>query len=560
MTLAFLASAAGVIAGHAQMLWRRWPRCLAVPALPALVLGLAGVAAGVLALAFVRSDLDDVNYLGPAVFFAENPRLPLDLFEHNLAPLPNPVEAPFRAMQGVEFLWGGASIVTGISALNWYHVALPAAASALVVLAWYYCLRQFGVPPTAAVVGSVAILSYLCTDASTHRAFGNFAIVRIWQGKALLLSLALPIFTAASLAYFRIPKWSSWALVFLAATGSASLSASAAFLVPLLAGALAAAHAVARPFTSAQLRVIARYLAALGYLAGVTAFLRSRIVAGGIPHDVLNGGFPRDFLSQLALVWGDWPSLSILFAVVCFALSGIMLPQPWRLFLVAWIGFLVLLVLNPVAETHVAAHLTTSNTYWRCFYLLPFPCVVGLATALAWQRYRSPRWTQCSIALLLPLVAVATNLSPRPGFGVFSHLRSSFASHKLAPDVDATARRLSAVVKPGPMLAPLKYAAVLPLFTSAVPQVAVRDFSLGQTFPTGDGLKIAESRRRAIEQVAGQRTDAIADIRRLLDEGVVNVLAVAEANAALASILHEHGFIRTWDSAEVTLYIKYVQP
>jgi hypothetical protein len=68
-------------------------------------------------------------------------------------------------------------------------------------------------------------------------------------------------------------------------------------------------------------------------------------------------------------------------SLVCLALIAVgLLARQWqRTFVLAWTGLLLATFLNPLAATFLTDHFIPTNIYWRMFYLMPFPLVVGVA-------------------------------------------------------------------------------------------------------------------------------------------------------------------------------------
>ena len=84
-----------------------------------------------------------------------------------------------------------------------------------------------------------------------HRWYGNFAFVRIWQGKSIFLFVFLPLVYAYAVEFALRPTLRSWVLLAAAQIAALGCSSSAVWAAP--AGALVAACCALRP-TRAGLR------------------------------------------------------------------------------------------------------------------------------------------------------------------------------------------------------------------------------------------------------------------------------------------------------------------
>jgi len=97
-----------------------------------------------------------------------------------------------------------------------------------------------------------------------HRSFGNFAFNRIFQAKAVLLAVGLPLFGALTIDFFQSPDKRNWLYLFSASVATAGLSNSAAVLIPLLAVVLAASCSLSYvPTMKARVITTFKYLLTL---------------------------------------------------------------------------------------------------------------------------------------------------------------------------------------------------------------------------------------------------------------------------------------------------------
>ena len=222
---------------------------------------------------------------------------------------------------------------------------------------------------------------FLAVDGEPHRSLGNLAFVRIWQGKALLVSVLLPYFVYLSLEFFQNPAAKRWRRLFVLLVASTGVSSTALYLMPSLALLLAISAWNQSPRKLSQYVRVALayfsthvYLVLLGLFAMVSVDRSYLSVIGQV-------GWPTDFMGQFRLVFIDWMSFSFV-ALTIFAVFGLSAAAAKdRLFVLTWLVVAIVLFLNPIVFPLIV-HFTTLNTYWRLAYLLPFPLLVGLPIVL----------------------------------------------------------------------------------------------------------------------------------------------------------------------------------
>src|SRR5450759_2225932 len=100
-------------------------------------------------------------------------------------------------------------------------------------------------------------------------------------------------------------------------------------------------------------------------------------------------------------------------------------------------------------------HITTENIYWRVFYLLPFPLIAVIASAIIFQRNYEPGKKHVFIATLV-LIAIAGFFGPTSVINK-SNRGATFewARFKIPADVYAATMEILSKSPDGPMLSPL---------------------------------------------------------------------------------------------------------
>lgn len=477
--------------------------------------GAASLAAGaimiiwaILAISSFRPDADDYVYVPNAVYALANPESPLGFVVRGLVPSGGQTITSFNVAISLPFEYSQAILAhfTGLQYLDVYYLVMPALAGGAMAAAALYLTAQFPLSPLAAVLGCAVALAALLLMGETHRAFGNFSVTRAFQGKTLLLSVGIPVWTGATIAFFRQPRTSTWLL--LLATGTAMLGATTSSIVvlSLLTLLLALAVAVtARGFKSLFAPTLL-YGASLSYVAGyAVVFLATgyhRRLGSASPANL---GWPLDFSGHFAFMVQPEQPVWLVMAAVALMVVLLLAERPVKLFVCAWTGLGVALYLNPVVAETLITYVTSPNHYWRLFYLLPVPLLISLAVAYVFDTLlkRGQRTAVGLAALGLLALAIAGHWwLPRASVFRAAELRTPM--YKLPRAELAEARAiLAAQPPPGPMLAPPTVSGIIPMLSTGHPQLLQRLEAGRLWLGRRNGEFIADQRWTAMNVVAG---------------------------------------------------------
>lgn len=181
--------------------------------------------------------------------------------------------------------------------LDVYYFLMPALAGFLIPMALYLAIVQFSDDTFSAVIGTLVTSGVILSLGETHRTFGNFSFVRIFQGKAILLSLGIPLFVAFSMNYFAQPTYKTGLGLLFLATGLVRLSSSAIFMLPALACVLALAYMISTP--RYLLTRLVGYFACLVYVVAVALYVFFFWKLGLDNASPANQGWPTTFLGHV---------------------------------------------------------------------------------------------------------------------------------------------------------------------------------------------------------------------------------------------------------------------
>ena len=233
-------------------------------------LALAAMCLGCVALTLVahRPDADDPFYLNFAVHAVDHPEAPLIAYDtlHGFPELP--LSLPVYKVHSIELLEAAVSYLTGLRVLDVAHLLFPVLAALWVVLAYARLSRLLSPTRWIWVLGGA--LAFLFCIGSPHQSYGNFAFVRLHQGKAVLLSALLPLVIAYGLEFALAPSRRRWLRLAASQIAAVGLSASALWSAPTVA---ALALASAAPWGRRGARVVLLGLTASAYPLAVAAGL-----------------------------------------------------------------------------------------------------------------------------------------------------------------------------------------------------------------------------------------------------------------------------------------------
>ncbi|MHC4791918.1 MAG: DUF6077 domain-containing protein, partial [Planctomycetota bacterium] len=459
--------------------------------------------------------------------------------------------------------------ITGIDFLAVYYFITPALFGCMIPLVWFYLISRFSFPSRSAIVGTFFICLSLLLMGEQHRSFGNFAFNRIFQGKTVLLAVGLPLFTALTMDFFHSPCGRRWLYLFVTSVAMIGCSNSAAILIPLLASVLLIACLVSYvPNISSGLLNGLYYLCTLFYPAiyagSILLLSLDQVGKGSILHKIHT--FPVTFLGHSKLVlYGPAVGLFLVFGTI---LGIVFVQTRHRRFLITWTVSLIVFYLNPVVAPFLIKYVTSPNIYWRLFYLLPFPLVLGLAASAIALRLenKSPKWQHITFGTAVVLL-IAAHI-PASSTSVFRR-ETIFGKTKLGiPQYKATnlhyGREVLALAPPpGTMLAAPVVSQSLPMLSSKYPQMCIRRHALLVWMPQRGTQDEAIHRIMASNFLGGEMSEQglsslVWVIRhRPQIQSIVAHRRVTEAkNLNLFSLLRQLGFTKVKRTDNLVVFIR----
>ena len=360
------------------------------------VVFILAVAGALITLVSHRPDADDAFFISIAADAFAHPDRPPMSGDTIYGEPGLPLLLPVYRVHSIELVAAALAHMLGGEPIFYAHLVVPTAFALLLPFAWASMLRL--VLPRRWCAATVLVFFLLLVMGETHKSWGNFGYVRLFQGKAVLVSFFVPVIYARAWIYMRSGRALDWTLLLGSVIGAVGASSSGLFVVP---GALAIALASA--WHSGQTaRCVAGALTALYPITLAVALHRQAADA----LTIFSKSAPS-LDDTIAQQLGDHQQFFALFLVLIAWLAPDHVKPRWKL---AATAFLFMVgPLNPLFADPIANYVTTNIVYWRLFWILPLPilCACGmiavgelLVATLSSERLR-PDATRSLAAVLL---------------------------------------------------------------------------------------------------------------------------------------------------------------
>lgn len=442
----------------------------------AWIVGGVAIAAIAVVLFAHRPDIDDAFHLSVPATLLRFPGRAVLLNDTMYRLADAPILMPFYRLNNYDVLVAVIARASGIDHLTVAYLVLPTLFAALSVLAWSFLLRQL--VPSRWLVLLPVLFACVMALGEAHRAYGNFAFVRLFQGKAVLATCMVPVITAAALAYARHGGLKHWLLLFASQVAALGFAASALFVAPAaaalgLAGGWSPDRVRSRRFVPGLLA--STYILGAGWLVASGA-RGARVIS--VSSSVPMPSVP----ALLESTWGTWTAPVLLVALLsawAFARD----PVRGRYFSAGAFCFL-LVALNPYTVPFAGEHSIAVKTYWRLAWALPLPLFLAVVIDGLFVRALAlkPRLLAASASLLLGVLAVL--FATRHGtLRDANQVTLGMPGADVSPVEFAVARRIvEHAGEQGAALAPEAVAAWLPVFVRHPRLVGVRQAYLSLAF------------------------------------------------------------------------------
>ena len=479
----------------------------------------------IVTLASHRPDLDDSSFIQIAAQTLRHPELAPLTFDASLGFIIEPFRfAPYR-LASYETLVALITGWTGLDILTVYYLLLPGLTAALTIAIAYLFARWF-LPPGPAVLATGIFLLIILSWGETHRAYGNFVFVRLFQGKGLLIALTTPMSVLAGLLLLRRPLLWNW--IFLALAQVAAIGVSSSGLVCTFATTSMVLATAIRRDVKGVIFASGIVASTLIYPAILGAWLN---FSGGsvIPLSKLGTYLPIN--ASLGLGMREAIALTTL-ALGFGALRVSIQKREYGLLA----GAALLLILNPWLSELVSS-LSARNMSWRLAWGAPIPLLMAVAFATVispvfWTRTQIRKLPMLGsligiVALIFFLVAASWTLANSNNATCRWPSAKLPVEYNMAKEISAEIAKLPS---PGTVLANREIGAWLPLVAPEFKLVMP-----GHTYPgmlkTVLPTSELDRRKHLFNAINGQEADIPSTVE-LIKQYKVGTLVIPNGSTA----------------------------
>ena len=476
-----------------------------------------------------RPDSDDAVYIGSAADAVAHPEAPVLARDFLYGGHKLPLMLPSYALESYPLLAGLCARLFGREPIFWAHAVLATLAAFIMAFAWAEFIRPL--TERRWLVGTAMVLIILALPAES-RALGNFAYVRLFEGKAILATIAIPLLYAFTWKFQITGSLWDWGLALAATIACLGLSSSAVFIAPLALGS-----AILAGWRSPGMRRAAAALVPAAYPVICGLMVRGDFA---IFRNVFAYWHPTAAMA-IGLVFGERSEYLFL---LCLLLAPVLRAGSAGHKLLVLVTAYFAVALNPFVFKMISK-LTTPEAVWRVLWSVP---VAGIAaTVVLWflERAKHGGWSRRVILVVL-LVASFAYLAQRSTLSRANEVSFSLRPLKVREEDWQMARAaIAATDESKALLAPEQVAVWVPTFVHRPLLVSVR-----QVYDEEMGVHLAEAdgstRRELRELVSGKvfppaRASQLLD--RLVSYQVSSIVVTAVAAEHIAPELRARGYV-----------------
>ncbi len=369
-----VAVTAGFVAVKGPSLLERYEEVDKLTLFSLLLISLVGALLGLLSF---RPDPDDFYYAPNAVYYLKNPGASMGFIVHFIQSESPIISRVWGTSLPYEYARAAVAYITGADFLTVYYFFTSTLVGGIIPLSYFYLLAQLTNSIHKAVFGTFVAVALVLFMGDTHRAPGNFAFVRAFQGKTLLIAAGIPLFSGATLEFFREASVRAWILLFVTATGLIGATASTAVLLLALASVLAFAVLLTRRMYKETIRKWVPYGASLLYVVSYAILLVIFSTNDLGVESPVNEGWPTTFWGHAGFFLDIKQPVTPVLVLVGTVVALIYGIGRGAYFVALWCIFAVSFYINPLVSNFYISELTSPNIYWRLFYIYPVIPILG---------------------------------------------------------------------------------------------------------------------------------------------------------------------------------------
>lgn len=336
-----------------------------------------GMLCGAINLFTDRPDSDDIAFSHRALTAADHLDAPIALTDTVLDVPDLPPISPLHVFTSIEVSTALTAHALRLPQIQTMQLGLGTIANFMLPLVYFLLLRTLRVSLRSALAGTFAIVMFFAMCGNTHHDWGNFTVMRAWQGKCILMALMVPLALLYGLRFNLFGRRADLCRLHAVMCCAMGLSGTGLFLIPFVAGLASCAGSVVQRFRRDALC----RTGAAGSLCLQPVVVALLPLCGFLPKIGADGvwkeGWPQHFAESLALVI-DTRSLPLSVAVIILAFMA----RPGRMLraLMVYLALAVGLLTLPGSRDLLMA-VVLPGAYWRFAYALVVPLFAGLAVA-----------------------------------------------------------------------------------------------------------------------------------------------------------------------------------
>jgi hypothetical protein len=484
-----------------------------------------------------RSDADDAFYVAVAAFHAGHTDIPL----LSLDPMHGEHGWPliFPRFTSYELLAAQLSKTLGLPAVHVVYQLLPPLAAIMCVMAFFLCAQEL-MPKRWVLVGLVAFVFTLLLG-EQHRSYANFAFVRLFQGKAIFLTVIVPLIYWLSFKFVS-ERGRKCDLMLLVCAQIAGIGFSS---FALLAAPLTGITAAFTAMPPTNRKALQRFMAMSATTCVALPYL---LIAATESQETMAyvSTYPFESPAQVwKSVFGDYQQ----YFVAALLVFGPLLCRDallrWRL--AAPPLFLLGILLNPWIAGFLSKHLTSNILYWRVVWVVPM--TIWLAVALcviiecAWTERNLKKPSFWTFLVLIPLLAIAI---PFNSLRADNYVKWDFWGLKVEKGgYETSVKTIQATSQEGRILSQETIASILPRLEGHPRLIYVRNYL---DFLTNSIGKRELAQRNFLRDFVNQpcrssdRTNLTSVLQELQVETIVTTESGSCSQASLSAVLSAQNF------------------
>ena len=476
---------------------KRWDKQVASQICPkeALIVLLLVISGAVLAIIINRPDPDDSAYVPRALYYVEHASEALSSEVKWISAGEMRLRVPLFLSSFYELFQAAFCVLLGGHFLLYHHIIFPAIAGSLIVSSMFLLTNLLTTERRSTIFGVTVFLMLALMLGETHFTYGNSSFAQAFQGKYVFLTAGVSSWCYFSLKFLILRDKMSWLMLMLIGIGMASLTSTALPFVPLF-----------------SLIILMSYMANEKYCKGIEfpefMFVSFCYLASIIPVAIMANeyrefanvyftktsfaqtSFPASFEGQMNLIIRSNAPFSV--SLLLFLVSTLLVAiySKFRIFLMVWIVFLFVFLLNPMVSDFVMKYFTTSSIYWRLFFLLPFPLVTVLLAAIVFPAINFNK-NPLILAFFLISGFLFSIYWPQTVLRKVNYVTVEFPREKVNKELHSVATEILAKAPEGTMLSPVEISNIVVLLSSKFPQLAVLSTDMMSIFVSNN--KVDES-------------------------------------------------------------------